>query len=176
MNGHDTRHILGRGNLDDPITIEDIREGLVTAPGDRVDLTKGGEETFDNVIGNLRGTVVQIEKATSGVSTHHTERDITEADSRRQHATTVKWRLEGDADSTITQELQSGDGVLAEGLQQFPQNSGRANRLVDSRWKKRHQTRATVKLGWHDEVKLGWARLNWTEATTPSPTTTSIKK
>ena len=90
VNGHDTRHILGQGNLDDPITIEDISEGLVTAPGDRVDLTKGGEETFDNVIGNLRGTVAQIDEATPGVRTHYTERDITEADSRRQHATTVK--------------------------------------------------------------------------------------
>ena len=81
VDGHDTRHILGQGNLDDPITIEDIRESLVTAPGDRIDFTKGGEEPFGDVIGNLRGTVAQIDKATPSVGTHHTERYITEANS-----------------------------------------------------------------------------------------------
>ena len=90
MNGHDTRNILGQGNLDDTITIKEIREGLVTAPGDRMDLTKGREKTLNDIIGSLRGTVAQIDKATPGVGTHHTERDITEVDSRGHNMTTIK--------------------------------------------------------------------------------------
>ena len=90
VNGHNTRHILGQGSLDDTITVRDIREDLVTAPGDGMHFAKGGEEMFDDVVRNLHRAVAQINEATPGVGTHHTERDITEADSRRQNTTTIK--------------------------------------------------------------------------------------
>lgn len=49
---NNTRHILGQGNLDDAITIKNARESLMTASGDRVDLTKGREEAFSNIVRN----------------------------------------------------------------------------------------------------------------------------
>ena len=124
VNGHQAqaRHILGQGNLDDTITVVDIREGLVTAPGDGMHFPKGGEELFDDIVRNLRRAVAQINEATPGVSTHHPERDITEADSRRQNTTTIKCRLESNPNSTIAKELHGGEGVLGDGLQQLRQN------------------------------------------------------
>ena len=56
--GHIARDILGHGYLDDTITIKNVREGLVTTSRDRMGLTKGREETFDDVIWTLHGTVV----------------------------------------------------------------------------------------------------------------------
>lgn len=94
-----------------------------------------------------------MDKATLGVYTHHTERGVTETDSRRDNTITIKKRLKGDADSTIAKELHGGDGVLVQGLQQLRKDGRRTSRLIDSRWKTCHQISTAVHLERHGEVK-----------------------
>ncbi len=42
--GHNTRHILDQGSLDDTVPIKNAREGLVTVTADGMDLPKRGEK------------------------------------------------------------------------------------------------------------------------------------
>ena len=121
--GYDTRHILGQGDLDDTVPIEDTREGLVTTTGDRVDLTKRREEPLDHIVGYFRRAVTEIDKATAGVDTHHTERDVTKADSRRDDTITNSGGLKCDPHSTISKKLGSGDRIFVDGLQQLRKDS-----------------------------------------------------
>ena len=120
---HDTRHILGPGNLDDAVPIKNAREGLVAAAGDRMDFSKRGEEPFDYVVRNFRRAVTKVDEATAGVNTHHTERDVTEADSGRDDTITNSGGLERDPHGTIPQELYSGDRIPVDRLQQLRQDS-----------------------------------------------------
>ena len=134
--GHDTRHILGQGNLDDTIPIKNAREGLVTTTGDRMDLTKRREEMFDHVVRYFRRAVTEIEEVTAGVNTYHTERDVTKANSRKDDAITNSGGLESDPHGTISQELNSSNRIFVNGLQQLRQDSRRPSRLIES-WRKK---------------------------------------
>ena len=109
-----SRHILGQGNPDDPITVTNAREGLVPTTGDQVDLTKGQEKAPYHVVRNLSRAVANIDQATPSVGTHHAKRGVTEEDPSGDNTITFGRRLESDARGTIPQELNSGDGVLAE--------------------------------------------------------------
>ena len=122
--GDITRHILGQGNPDDPITIANAMEGLGATMGDQVDLTKGQEEAPHQVFRNLSRAVMEIDQATPGVGTHNAKRGVTEED-------------------------PSSDNTITFG-RQLEEDSGRPGRLVDSRWKKCHQARATINLNRHD--------------------------
>ena len=88
-----------------------------------MDFTKRGEETFHHIVRYFRGAVTEVDEATAGVNTHHTERDVTEANSGGDDAITNSGGLERDPHSTIPQELYSGDRILVDGLQQLRQDS-----------------------------------------------------
>lgn len=118
-----------------------------------MNLSKRREETRDDVIRNLGWAVTKVNYATFRVDAHHTERDVTKPDSRRNIAVTIKGSLESKPDSIIAQELHSRQSVLVHGLQELRKDSRRTNSLVDSRWEERHQTITTVEQSRHREVK-----------------------
>ena len=114
------------------------REGLVTTSGDGMHLTKRRKETANYIIRDLSWTVAQVDDATPGICTHHTERVATELNPSGHNTLTLKTSLECDSNGSILEELNSRQSSLVQGLQELRENSGRANKIVDLRRKERH--------------------------------------
>jgi len=110
----------------------------VKTTGDGVDLSERRKESADGIIRDLSWAVAQVDDATAGIGTHHTERVAPKLDPGRQDSLTFKTGLESYADSSILQELDGRQSTLVHGLQELWQDGGRANKIVDGRWKERH--------------------------------------
>jgi len=79
-----------------------------------------------------------MDDATAGIGTHHTERGAPKLDPGGQDSLTFKTDLERDTYSTILQELHGRQSTLVQGLEELRQDGGRANEVVNCRWKERH--------------------------------------
>jgi len=110
----------------------------VKTTGDGVDLSERREETADDIIRDLSWAVAQVDDATAGICTHHTERVATELDPGGQNTFTFKTSLERDTDGTILQKLDGCQSTRVQGLEELRQDGGRAHEVINCRWKERH--------------------------------------
>ena len=62
---------------------------------------KRSKGAADNVVRDLGRTVAQMDHATSGVGTHHTEGVTTKPDPRRDDTITIKTSLESNTEYSI---------------------------------------------------------------------------
>ena len=144
-----SRDILGQGHLDQTVAIVDPMKGIMRTTGDRVDLTKGREETPHSTFGHLSSAVAEVDETGSGLHTDHTKRHITVTDAVGNCSITVSCHLLGKANSTIPQELDGAQLLLIHCTKELREDGRGPNRTLNVGRKEGHQAIRTLNSGSH---------------------------